>query len=443
MSLHIEGRSIQRALVLGYGLTGRAVVNFLEKRCIHVAVSEQGQLGAEDRADLAARGVDVEDGGHTERLLVSSDTVIVSPGVPMNHPMVAAARRRGIPILSETDLAASQAPPSPVIAVTGTNGKGTTVMLIASILRQIGMRPCVGGNIGTPFVSLLEGAAERCDVFVLEASSYQLEQSRLLRPDVAVLLNFSPDHLARHGDMEIYAAAKGRLFGNQCTQDVAVLPAALAERFRQGAARRSFYDDPWPTLPAGSDSLAPHNRANLAAAVVAAGALVPDLDPATLSLDELGAAFSLPHRMEPVGELRGVRVIDDSKSTNADSTIAALRTIDGSVTLLLGGRHKGAGYDALAREIGRRQVRSVVVFGEAADDLAVWLGETGLETTRASTMEEAIDVALSVTSTGDTLLLSPGCSSLDAFASFDERGEAFAAVIRARDGFIPPPNKNA
>jgi len=436
MTVAVADRNIDNILVLGFGLTGRAVVEFCLERQIAVSLSETRRLADVERSWLIERRVPFEEGGHTERLLSGADAVVLSPGVPTDHPIVSAARSAGLLDLSELDLAFTQVGGIPVIAVTGTNGKGTTVSLIDRILRHVGRAPCLGGNIGTPFVSLLSNLAS-CDVVVLEVSSYQTEQSRLLRPHIAVLLNLTPDHLDRHGSMDAYAAAKGRLFRLQVKDDVAILPRELNETFSQGAGQRIFFDAQPSALPPGAARLSPHNRANLAAAVTATSALDPNLSVRSLSLDTLARAFTSPHRLQDVGVIGGVRIVNDSKSTNADSAVAALRAVDAPTVLLAGGRSKGAGYDALAREIETRAVRSVIVFGEAAAEFAALLASTEIEAVHASDVEEAVDLGLAKARSGDVLLFSPACSSFDAFPNYAERGEAFLRAIRERSGFTP------
>ncbi|MGB2982587.1 MAG: UDP-N-acetylmuramoyl-L-alanine--D-glutamate ligase [Candidatus Bipolaricaulia bacterium] len=433
MSLDVAGSRVQTILVLGLGVTGRAVVTYCLEQGLTPRVSDAHELTADARSWLREASVPFEEGGHAETLLAGADAVVLSPGVPVDHPIVSAAEKAGVLVLSELDLAWSQAFSTPIVAVTGTNGKGTTVTLIDAILRQAGLRTRLGGNIGTPFISLLAGI-EACDAVVLEASSFQLEGSRFLHPRVGVLLNLTPDHLDRHGSMGAYAAAKGRLFRLQGDHDVAVLPVGLRDTFRQARARKVHFDAPPPTLPPGAARLSPHNRSNLAAAITAVGELDPGLDLSRLSLDALEDAFSLPHRMQRVGSIGRVQAIDDSKSTNADSAIAALRAVEATTVLLVGGRHKGGGYDSLAREIRKRDVRRVVVFGEAADDLADLLEPSKVVIVHARSVEDAVDVGLASARPGDTLLFSPACSSFDAFRDYADRGETFVRAIRARSG---------
>ncbi len=438
MNLDIAGHRIRRIVVLGFGITGRAVAGFCVRVGLPVAVSDANRLSDASRTWLRAHGVPYEDGGHTAEWVTSGDAVILSPGVSIDSAVVVAAREAGLLVSSELDLAQSQVPSIPIVAVTGTNGKGTTVTLIDAILRSAGVHTSLGGNIGTPFISLVD-RIEGESVVVLEVSSYQLEQSVRFRPTIGVLLNLAPDHLERHRTMSAYAAAKGRLLQFQREDDTAVLPFELRDRFRQGRARRRFYDEPYPNLPAGWERLSPHNRRNLAAALTAVDALAPNLDLSGLAIDRVAGAFALPHRMEEVGSVAGIRAIDDSKSTNADAAIAALRSVEGPVVLLLGGRHKRAGYDALAREIRTRDVRHAVLFGEAAERLAEALAAAGIRPLRATDLEAAVTTGLTVARPGDTLLFSPACSSHDAFTDYAARGDAFVRLIRAQadDGHRP------
>jgi len=433
MGVTIDGRKIGRIAVLGFGTTGRALVEFAIGRRLSPIVSEARPLAEADREWLAERGVEFEDGGHTDGFLARAEAIVLSPGVPPSIPPLQMAMERGIPVLSEIDLACSLISP-PIVAVTGTNGKSSVVTLIGYLLEGAGEVPIVAGNIGMPAISIVDTASSASAV-VLEVSSYQLEQSGSFRPRIGILLNLAPDHLHRHGTMEAYAAAKGRLFQLQTPEDVAILPSALADLFDQGAARRIFFDTAGFPLPPYFDSLPPHERENLKAAAASMIALIPDFDPAAIPEETLRAAFGLPHRLEEVGTVGGVRVINDSKSTNPASAIAALRATEGDVVLLIGGRSKGAGYEDLAREVGARPVRAVITYGEAAGELSALLARFGIETAVGSDLEEGISLSLAAAGPGDTFLFSPACSSFDQFTDFAERGEEFVRFISRLPGF--------
>jgi UDP-N-acetylmuramoylalanine--D-glutamate ligase len=432
MSLRLGSATAARLLVVGFGVTGRAVCHYAVKHGASAVLSEQRVLTDEERAWLGENGIAYEDGGHTDRALVGIDAVVLSPSVPLTLPLIEHARRSGVPVYSELDLAALVGVARPLVAVTGTNGKSSTVTLIGELLRFWGREALVAGNIGVPLIDVADDAG-RCDAVVVEASSYQLEQSVAFRPDVGVLLNLEPDHLAHHETMGAYAEAKGRLFRLQTSDDVAILPNRLAERFSQGAARRVFYDDERLALPDGAERLSLHQRANLRAALCTCEALSPGIAWRQVPIDRILAALRLPHRMEEIGLVDGVRAIDDSKATNPASTIAALAAIDGPTVLLLGGRSKGAGYEALREAIATSAIRRIVLFGEAGTRLAGLLEGHPLDC--ASNVEAAVRVGLEVARPGDTLLFSPACSSFDQFRSFEERGQEFARVVRARAGF--------
>ena len=435
---HSQGPNVlRRILMLGFGVTGRAVCEFASRHALSIRVSEQGRLSEEQQSWLLKNDIPFEHSGHTPKYLLDVDIVVLSPGISPNLPMLEEARQRGLPVLSEIDFALSLPGDRSVIAVTGTNGKSATVEVIGKILSALGRKAWVAGNIGIPLISIIDDIAES-DIIVLEISSYQLEQSRDFRPQIGVLLNLSPDHIHRHGNMRAYADAKGRLFANQEPDDVAILPSTLASQFEWGKGRRVFYDRKIERFPASKEMLLPHERANLHAALAACAALVPEFDVSDVSMDVVIEAFRLPHRMELLGFVGGVRVINDSKSTNAASAIAALRSTDSPVVMLLGGRYKGAGYESLIDEIAASDVREVILFGEAADALRRVFEQrscAGSAPLFVQTMGEAVTRGLLVARPGDVLLLSPACSSFDAFADYVERGELFANLIRSQPGF--------
>jgi len=393
-------------------------------------------LDDDDRSDLAARGIPVEERGHSSALLEEIDAVVLSPGVVPSHPVLAEAARRGLAVLSEIDLVTLHAPERTMIAVTGTNGKGSTVRLIEAMLAAAGVKAHVGGNIGTPAISLVNTPPD--EPLVLEVSSFQLEQSVAFRPDVAVLLNLTPDHLDRHGTMAGYAAAKSRLFRLQGPDDVAIFPAALKNVFAAGRARRVFYDG----MDAGRTEhrlgLPPHVQSNLAAAAAACRALVPGFEVGSVSDKAIRAALHTPHRLDPVGSVSGVRIIDDSKSTNAASTVAAVRATEGPIVLLVGGRWKQGGYQALAGELNAIALRGMVLYGEARDALRGVFRAVAAPVIEAPDLGSAVAAGLDLARAGDTLLFSPACSSYDAFANCLARGDAFVALIRRQSGFLRP-----
>jgi len=433
MGLIFERRRVERLGIIGFGVTGRATVEFSLSRGVPPIVSEARSLTPSERGWLAERGVRFEERGHTPSFLADADVLVLSPGVPPGILPLDEARKSGVPVVSEIDLAGSLIDP-PIVAVTGTNGKSTVATLIGAILESAGKDVVVAGNIGIPAISIVDEVSS-ADAVVLEVSSYQLEQSLHFHPQVAILLNLAPDHLSRHGTMDAYAAAKGRIFRRQTPADAAILPSDLAPAFDRGEGRRIFFDRERFTLPPYLESLPPHNRENLRAAISAARALLPDIDPASIPEDAVRSAVSLPHRLEVIGEVDGVRVIDDSKSTNPAAAIAALRAVDGPVVLLIGGRSKGAGYDALAREVKAHRVRRVVAYGEAADELSSIFSRAGVEIDRAADLERGISIGVYAARPGDTLLFSPACSSFDRFRDFAERGDVFTRYVEGLPGF--------
>ncbi len=428
--MKLAGVEVSRATVLGFARTGKALTEFLRARGAQVFVSEAGRLSDVDRTSLLEHGVEYEQDGHSEHAL-ESDLLLPSPGVSTDLPLLRRARTRGIPILSELDLAFTLCSNTPLLAVTGTNGKSTTVLFLAALLRRAGRNPLVAGNIGVPLISVVDRAAVH-DALVVEVSSFQLEQSRLFHPRVAVLLNLTPDHLERHGTLAGYAAAKARLFVRQTAEDTAILPSDLLATFPGIRSQIVLSDREVLPLPPFVERLPAHHRMNLAAAVCACRTLVPGFDPARIEPVDLEEALALPYRLQEEGSLQGIRVVNDSKSTNAASSLAALESVSGETLLLLGGRHKHAGYDTLARAIHDRGVKRTFLYGEAASFLAEALTAAGYTRFESHPdLPRALVVALHAGAPGETLLFSPGCSSYDQFDSFMQRGEVFSRLVRA------------
>ena len=408
-----------RVAILGLGLTGRALVRSLSPFGLSLFLSEGRRLSQEERDFLCRYGVDWEDGGHSERLL-AAELIVPSPGVPPRLPVLQEARRRGIPIWSEIELAFRLARPSAILAVTGTNGKSTTCELIGAILTAAGLFPVVAGNIGRPAISSVEEVAGR--PWVLEVSSYQLEWTEAFRPQVAVWLNFAPDHLDHHGSLAAYFAAKAKLICNQGQGDVAVLPPELLATLSPRARVVDYTRAPLP--PGWGEGIPEHLELDLKAAWAASCAAFPECGECPPSFELIAPALWQPHRLERVGEWRGIPFIDDSKATNAHATCAALRALPGPVILILGGQHKGAGYEVL-RPLLAEKVRHCILVGESQGFFSRLLSRWGIPHEPAAAPLDALSRAYARARPGDTVLLSPACASFDQFENYAQRGEAY------------------
>jgi UDP-N-acetylmuramoylalanine--D-glutamate ligase len=406
------------ALVVGLARSGRAAALALARRGVRV-------VGADSRSDLdagrlAEAGVELHLGSEDEELVDAVELVIKSPGVPGTAPPVARARERGMPVWSELELGFRLLEGVELVAVTGTNGKTTTSELLGAMLAAP-----VAGNVGRALCELDHRVASGERV-VCEVSSFQLEDVHEFRPRVAVLLNLEPDHLDRHGSFEAYRAAKLRVFENQGADDVAVLPRGFGAV--PGSARRVEFDASDP-LPAEPRIPGAHNRENAAAATAAARAL--GLEDAAIAA-ALREFPGVPHRLELVREVNGVRFVNDSKATNVAAALRGLAAYEEPLHLILGGSLKGESFVPLARAIRERGgVRTIALVGEASDDLAEALGADGLTFARAGTLDHAVSAAAAAATPGDIVLLSPACASYDQYANFEERGQAFRSLVEA------------
>jgi UDP-N-acetylmuramoylalanine--D-glutamate ligase len=446
-----------RVAVLGFARSGRALAKALVDRGVEVAVADdRPETAFSEIGELRARGVRFflgPEGSDPGQVLEGADWLALSPGVPPTHPTVVEARRRGVPVLAELEIAWGIAEVEARgrnrwVAVTGTNGKSTTTAWIAEILRS-GPRPvALAGNIGAPLSGFLGEGTPRD--FVCEVSSFQLEGIESFRPDVAVLTNVTPDHLDRYASFEEYAAAKERVFSNQRGEDFAVVnaddPVARGAKTR---ARRVPFSRLAPA-PGGTwcengrivseargqrrDVIAAerlslpgaHNLENALAAVAAADCL--EAPPAAIE-KALTGFRGLAHRTELVAEAGGVQWVDDSKGTNVDATLKSLEgRPEKSVLLILGGRDKHGDFGRLAAPVSRA-ARVVLTIGEAAHSIETALaGAAPLES--CGTMVGAVARAAELVRPGDTVLLSPACASFDQYANFEERGAHFAELAR-------------
>ncbi len=443
----VQGR---RTLVVGLGRTGLAVARFLARRGESVAVTDTHPAppGLEAlQRELPEVAVFV--GGLAEEAFAHAERIVVSPGVPLGTPEIAAARAAGVPVLGDIELFARTAT-APVVAITGSNGKSTVTSLVAAMALRAGWEARAGGNLGTPALELL-GEAEP-DLYVLELSSFQLETVESLAPAAAVVLNVSPDHLDRYPDLAAYAAAKGRIYRRARVQ-VINRDDACARALATGPGRRVAFGlgrpdasgwgvlrrggEAWlarggdPLLPAGALRLqGTHNVANVLAALALGEAV-------GLPLEAMLAAArdfpGLPHRMSLVREAGGVRWIDDSKATNVGAAVAAVTSLGRPVVLIAGGQGKGQDFAPLAAAL-RGRARGVVLIGEDASRLEAALAGAVPALRRARTMEEAVRLAGELARPGDAVLLAPACASFDMFTGFEHRGRAFAEAVHALHG---------
>lgn len=385
-------------LVVGLGLSGRAVIPLLE---------EQGEVTAiETSADEP--GLEHLDG---------VKTVVKSPGVRPSTPLIVEARRRGIDVVGELEIA-WRLIPNDFVAVTGTNGKTTTTELLGAMHRAGGVEVAVAGNIGTPLSSLV-GALPRDAVVVCECSSFQLADSKLFAPECAVLLNLEPDHLDWHEGFESYREAKLRIFANQLPGDVAVVPPGFGAI--PGAARRVEYD---PALPGEVRLRGRHNLENAGAARTAARERGISEPAIALALSSFAG---VAHRLEEVGERDGVVYVNDSKATNVAATLVALEAFEGGVHLILGGRAKGEDFTRLRAPVAAVCAAAYLI-GEAAPEIHAALdGAVALHD--CGELDHAVHAASTAAGPGEVILLSPACASYDQFTDFEERGERFRELV--------------
>jgi UDP-N-acetylmuramoylalanine--D-glutamate ligase len=441
----------KRVLVVGLGKSGVASSLFLKAHGARVTVSDT-KSGDELRNEipiLLDNGITVETGDHGERTFRGQDLIVVSPGVPVDAPPLVQARALGESVIGEIELAA-QFLPGPIVAITGSNGKTTTTTLAGEIMTSGGLPALVGGNIGTPAISLAERAKPET-VIVLEVSSFQLETIQTFRPKVAVVLNVTPDHLDRHRTLEAYVEAKARIFENQQGSDFAVLNAddptciEMAARtraqvfwfsrqkevqqgawvrdgnivFRDGSGQRELMQVSEIPLKGA------HNLENVLAAVCAGALMGCAADKIRQAVRDFKA---VEHRLEYVATIRGVDYYNDSKATNVDATIKALESFPANIHLILGGKDKGSDY-TLLNDLLRQRVKRVYTIGAAAAKIESQI--KGVEIVHAETLENAIRKANAVAKAGDVVLLAPACASFDQFKSYEHRGRVFKETLRA------------
>ena len=439
-------KSGHKTLIVGLGKTGLSCARFLTKRGYSVALTDSREHPPcldELRTTLPNAAVFV--GGFSEKALVNTNQVVVSPGVPLTDPFIVKAKSKGLPVIGDIELFAL-ARNTPVVAITGSNGKSTVVSLVTFMAQQAGVQARSGGNIGTPALDLL--ARNDSDWFVLELSSFQLDTTSNLQAEIAVVLNVSPDHLDRYPDVHAYAESKSRIYLG-CETAIVNRDDGFVASMVEGARRISFGlsaperdnefgvitdNDGNRWLAAGRDKLLPvsklriygeHNLSN-ALAALAVGSAMGLLGQAML--DALTEFRGLPHRLEWVADTGGVTWLNDSKGTNPGATVAAVTGLHGPLVLIAGGDAKGADFTVLAEALPGK-VKALVLIGKdagriagaAADRVPVYFEES---------LTTAVRRSHELAEQGDTVLLSPACSSLDMFADFEARGRAFIQAVR-------------
>jgi UDP-N-acetylmuramoylalanine--D-glutamate ligase len=440
----------KRVLVVGLARTGIAASLFCAARGARVTATESRPEAdmAEAAEKLRAAGCQVELGGHTEASFLEQDLIIPSPGVPADAPLLEAARRKGIPVWSEIELA-WRFLKGRLIGITGSNGKTTTTSLVAHILETAKLPVILAGNIGTPVISRVEDSSDE-SLTVAELSSFQLELIEKFRPNIAVFLNLTPDHLDRHPSLAAYGKAKARIFENQTETDSAVLNAddpattpyapsrpqvywfSRSKRVAQGAFLRGeevvFRREGEETvlLRRGDIGLrGEHNVENVLAGVSAAH--LAGAGPEVIG-EGVRSFAGVEHRLEFVAEIGGVSYYNDSKATNVDATLKALDAFPGRLYVILGGKDKGSDYTVL-REALRRKAVAALLIGAAAEKIERQIAGS-VPIVRAETLECAIRVAAERAQAGDTVLLAPACASFDQFDNYEHRGRVFKQLVR-------------
>ncbi|HKV92544.1 MAG TPA: UDP-N-acetylmuramoyl-L-alanine--D-glutamate ligase [Candidatus Angelobacter sp.] len=451
----------KKVLVVGLGRSGAASAIFLQEHGAKVIVSDsksEAQLQGDVTA-LLDRGISIETGQHGQRTFRDQDLIVVSPGVPSDQPQLQHARTMGIPVIGEVELA-FRFLQGKVLAITGSNGKTTTTSLVGEILAKSGKKTLVGGNIGTPVISLAAQSAPD-SLVVLEISSFQLESIEQFRPWIAAILNITPDHLDRHHTFEAYVNAKARIFENQRAEragenqqvdDFAVLNAddptcvglkdrvkaqllwfSRKQRVESGAFLSGdqivFRQNGKEQAVLGRSDIqlkGEHNLENVLAAVCMA--MVAGCAPQQVR-QAVSEFHAVEHRLELVATINGVTFYNDSKATNVDATVKALESFPGNIHIILGGKDKGSDYTVL-NPLLRERVKRVYLIGAASDKIASQV-QNATAVVRSGILERAVRQAFDAAAPGDVVLLAPACASFDQFENYEHRGRVFKELVRS------------
>jgi UDP-N-acetylmuramoylalanine--D-glutamate ligase len=441
----------KRVGIFGMARSGLACARLLKKLGAQVFVTDAkpDNLLTPEIAQLVEQDIDFETGGHTSKAITFKDYLIISPGVPLDIPILKEAQNLGIPIFSEIEVA-FWLTDAKIVGITGSNGKTTTTALVGDILKEDRKECEVGGNIGIPFSSLVEKVSPD-GIIVLELSSFQLERIEEFKPYVAVVLNLTPDHLDRYPDLRSYMEAKLRIFENQTDVDFAVLNADdknSMELALYSASKKIFFSTQ-KELELGAfvkngmlvykmngkeekiietkdiKIKGPHNLSN-AAGACAIGAI---LGVSPVSMRETLKRFKgVEHRLEEVATLSGVKFVNDSKATNVESVWYALQSVEKPIILIAGGKDKGGDFTRL-RELVQNRVKALILIGEAKEKISGALSDL-VSTLYTDSLEEAVELGFKKAEAGDTVLLSPACASFDMFKDYEHRGEVFKSSVK-------------
>ncbi len=452
--MELKGKKV---LVVGLGKSGLAAALFLRRKGAQVTVSDVRSAAAlgKDIPALLDEGIMVEAGGHGLLTFRRQDLIVVSPGVPLDTPELAQVRSFGLTVIGELELAARFLV-GRTLAITGSNGKTTTTSLCGEILAAAFPHVQVGGNIGVPVIALVDQSRED-GWSVLEVSSFQLETAFEFHPDIAVILNITPDHLDRHGSFENYVAAKERIFANQLPEDALVLNAddEVAMRAAARAKSRVFWFSRTRIVRQGAflhdgaiyfratEQSAPefilkasaiplkglHNVENVLAAVCSArlAGVAPEIIRAAVQNFR-----AVEHRLEFVANINGVDYYNDSKATNVDAAVKAIAAFPGNIHLILGGKDKGSDYRVM-RPLIQERVKTIYTIGAAAEKIITHL-EGAAPIVNSGTLDTAVTKAAGAAQPGDIVLLAPACSSFDQFENYEQRGQVFKDLVFARRG---------
>ena len=443
---------MKRLVVLGGGESGAGAAVLAQKQGMDVFLSDMGHIKPKYKEMLDGHGIRWEEGGHTEDLILNADEIVKSPGIPCEAPLVVKAMERGIPIISEIEFAGRYTQ-SRMVCITGSNGKTTTTMLTYHILREAGLDVGLAGNVGNSLA--LQVAEDPHEVYVIELSSFQLDNMYEFKANVAVLLNITPDHLDRYDHkMENYVAAKFRIMRNQGEDDVFIYwqdDPIIAEQLRhihsearmmpfsattpdgccawvdEGVMTINVNGEPWsmPTQEIAIQGL--HNLYNSMAASISASVLKVKNEVIRRALSDFQA---VEHRLEFVRTLNGVRWINDSKATNVNSTWYALESMHDPVVLILGGKDKGNDYTEIEPFV-LEKVKAIVCLGVDNRKLHAFFDGKVPVVTDAGSMQECVEKCHALAQSGDTVLLSPCCASFDLFTSYEDRGRQFKERVNS------------